>query len=169
MTTLAVALAEIAALRARVEALEAGGGQSSSSSGGSAPSGGGDALPDHMLDNAWANKKITKDPKQWKGATQVNRTYSRAPAEWLEMMARNMDFKAEMGRKEVPVRLNNKGKPWHESDTFEAKILRAWAKRNASKATAAPKSSPRNNDADDWGDSSSSAPSAPDNDDEIPF
>lgn len=136
----AAILARIAALEARVADLEAGGGKSTSG-GGAAPSGG-EALPDHMLDNAWADKTITKDPKQWKGPTQVNKRFSRAPSEWLEMMAKNMDFKAQKGREEVPVRLNNKGKPWHESDTFEAKILRGWAVRNASKPTQDRKPAP---------------------------
>ncbi len=167
MSTLAVALAEIAALKARVDALEGSRG-SGPSSGGGAPDGEGEALPDHMLDNAWANKKIGKDPKQWKGPTQVNRTYSRAPVEWLEMAARNMDFKASMGRKEIPVRLNAKGKPWHESDTFEAKILRGWARRNASKPAASPtaRAAPPPMADDEFGFGANAATGS---DDEIPF
>ena len=126
MTTLAVLQAELALLKARVDALEQGRGAAPSSG-----NGGGDTLPEHMLTKSWADKKISKDPKQWKGPTQVGKTYSRAPVEWLEMAANNADFKAQKGREENPVRLRNDGKPWHESDTFEAKLLRTWAKRRA--------------------------------------
>lgn len=153
MSTLEVALARIVALEARVAALESG-ASSASTGGGSSSSSGREeeALPDHLLEKPWADKTIARDPKQWKGPTQVNRRYSRAPAEWLLMAARNMEFKAQKGREEVPVRLNNKGKPWHESDTFEAKILRGWARRNADKPAPAPKpSSTSNDDAFDFG------------------
>ena len=151
MTTLAIALAKIAVLEARIDALE-GGRRTDSGSGGGArgPAGGGDALPDHLLENTWADRTIPKDPKQWKGRSQVNRRYSQAPAEWLEMAASNADFKAQKGREEVPVRLNNKGKPWHESDTFEAKLLRAWANRARQRpAPAPPKSAPADPGGDD--------------------
>ena len=164
MTTLAVALAEIAALKARVDALEGGGARPSSNGGGS--SGGGEAIGDSQLNNAWADKKITKDPPKWKGPTQVNRTYSKAPIEWLESMAGFLDWKAQKGREEVPVRMNNKGKPWHESDTFEAKILRGWARRRAAKPTAPAKAAAPQAD-DDFG-FGANAPTGTD-DSEIPF
>lgn len=142
MSTLELALARITILESEVAALKSGKG--------SAPgaSGGGEALPDHLLDNAWADKTIGKDPKQWKGPTQVGRLYSRAPVEWLKMAANNMDFKAQKGREEVPVRMNDKGKPWHESDTFEAKIMRGWAARNANKPATAPKPKSADDDFD---------------------
>jgi hypothetical protein len=164
MTTLAVAFAEIAALRARIEALEGGSGGHPSSSGGGS-SGGGEALSDSQLNNAWADKKITKDPPKWKGPTQVNRTYSKAPIEWLESMAGFLDWKAQKGREEVPVRMNNKNRPWHESDTFEAKILRGWARRKASKPAPA-KAAPQADD--DFGFGPSAA-TGTDDDSEIPF
>lgn len=152
MSTLAIALAKIAVLEARLDALEGrsgGGGAPAPSSGGGAGGSSGDTLPEHVLENAWADRAITRDPKQWKGRTQVGRRYSQAPAEWLEMFARNMDFKAQKGREEVPVRLNNKGKPWHEADTFEAKLLRTWAVRAKAKAAAAPAPPPAASPADD--------------------
>lgn len=145
MTTLAILAAEIALLKARVDALEGGrgtsssGGAPSSSGGGATP---GDALPDHLLDNAWADAKIDKDPPKFKGRTQVGRRYSIASVEWLESAAGFYEWKAQKGREEVPVRLQasgkNAGKPWHEADTFKAKLLRAWAKRAANRP-AAPK------------------------------
>ena len=162
MTTLAVALAEIAALKARVDALEGGGARSSSN--GSGSTGAGEALSDAQLDKAWADKKITKDPPKWTGPTQVNRTYSKAPVEWLESMAGFLDWKAQKGREEVPVRLNNSGKPWHESDTFEAKILRGWARRRAAKPATAKASAPQADD--DFGFGANTPTGS---DDEIPF
>jgi hypothetical protein len=151
MTTLAIALAKIAVLEARLDALEAGRGGASTSNGSSSgatngSSGGGEALPDHMLDNDWADSKIDKDPPKWKGRSQVNRWYSDAPPEWLRSMAGFFDWKADKGRKEVPVRLQssgkNAGKPWHEADTFKAKLLRAWAIRNERKAAQQPRPGP---------------------------
>jgi len=143
MTTLDVALARIAALEARVAALEVGNGRSAS--------GGGEALPDHMLNNAWADATIDKDPPKYKGRSQVGRRYSIAPVDWLESAAGFYEWKAQKGREENPVRLQtsgkNAGKPWHEADSFKAKLLRAWAKRNANKPKAAPKQEPE----DDFG------------------
>lgn len=150
MSTLEVALARIAALEARVSALESGGAPSSSSASGSRSSGGipqVEPLNDAQLDKAWADKRISKDPKNWKGRTQVGRRYSNAPPEWLLSMAGFFEWKAQKGREEVPVRTRDDGKPWHESDTFEAKLLRAWARRNANKPAPAP-SPPK----DDFGD-----------------
>ena len=140
MSTLELALARITILESEVATLKSGKG----SAPGASVDGGGEALPDHLLDNAWANRAIDRDPKQWKGPTQVGKTYSRAPVEWLQMKAGNMDFKAQKGREENPVRMNPKpnkqGKivPYYESDLFEAKILRGWAARNANKPKPPP-------------------------------
>lgn len=125
-----------------------------------------EALADGLLDNAWADAKIDKDPPQYKGRTQVGRRYSLAPVEWLESAAGFFEWKAKKGREETPVRLQasgkNAGKPWHEADTFKAKLLRAWAKRNANKPKAAPKQEEPEDDfgapVDDFGA-----------DDEVPF
>lgn len=170
MTTLAIALAKIAVLEARLDALEGGRGASSSSGASSAGAGGGEALPDHLLDNAWADKTIAKDPKQWKGPTQVNRRFSRAPAEWLDMAASNMEFKAQKEREAVPVALQttgkNAGKPWHESTTFNAKLLRAWARRNATKAAVKPAEKPSAQSQDDDFSFGANVPAA---DDDVGF
>lgn len=145
MSTLEVALARIAALEARVAALESGGvGTSNGSSGGdSSEVRREQPIADDMLDKAWADKKVTKDPKKWKGPTQVGKTYSRAPIEWLEMAASSLEYKAHMGRLENPPRLSNKvrnGKPvpWHESDSFEARIIRGWVERKKKRGAAKP-------------------------------
>lgn len=144
MSTLEVALARIAALEARVAALESGSvGTSTASNGDSSDVRREMPIDDHQLDNSWADKKVTKDPKKWKGPTQVGKTYSRAPIEWLEMAAASLEYKAHMGRLENPPRLSNKvrnGKPvpWHESDSFEARIIRGWVERKKKRGAAKP-------------------------------
>ena len=138
-------MARLAALEARVAALESGG----ASSGGSDEVRQEQAIADHQLENSWARKTIDKDPKSYKGPTMVGKTWDRASLEWLEAAARSFEFKAHMGRKDVPVRMNNKGKPWHESDSFNAKVLRGWLARKQ-KAKAAPKSDPKPADPDSF-------------------
>jgi hypothetical protein len=66
-------------------------------------------------------------------------------------MAGFYEWKASKGREENPPRLRNDGKPWHESDSFEAKLLRAWAKRAANRKTQ--KTEPED---DGFGDGTSS-------------
>lgn len=163
MTTLAIALAKIAVLEARLDALEAGGGGASnggSSSGGGVPRV--EPLPDQMLENAWADQTIDKDPPKYKGRSQVGRRYSLAPLDWLESTAGFFEWKAHKGRNETPVRVQtsgkNAGKPWHEADTFRARLLRAWAKRAAQKAAAKPAPAP-----------SAPAPNDPGGDDDFNF
>ena len=98
-----------------------------------APAPSGDELGDSFLDSqAWCDRTIKKDPKRWEGASMVGMTYSQAPAEWLESMAGLCEWKAAKGREENPPKCNDKGKPWHEVDAFEAKICRAFARRNRS-------------------------------------
>jgi hypothetical protein len=141
-------------LEAKVAKLEAG------KPAAAAPSGGdGDALPDHMLSKSWANVRIRKDPKRWDGASCEGMLMSEAPPEWHDCNASFLDWKAAKGREETPVRVNNKGKPWHEADTFNAKLSRAWAKRLRAHPPAPkpPPSEPTNGYGDQGGD------------DEIPF
>lgn len=114
-------LARLSVIEAKVDRLLAGVAAPS------APTG--EAFPDARLSEVWADKEIKKDPPRYSGPTMVGRRFSTATAEWHETNASYLDWKAQKGREETPVRLNNKGKPWHESDTFEAKLCRAWAKR----------------------------------------
>lgn len=164
--SLDVIMQRLAALEARVASLESGGARSSSSS---------DVgeirreqpLSDSQLSNAWADKKIGKDPKKWKGPSQVGKFYSRAPLEWLELAAEACEFKAYKGRQEDPPRLKNNGKPWHESDSFEARILRAWAERRRKQPPPAPATpSATDKDADEFPFGANAPVSA---DDEIGF
>ena len=117
----------IATLEARIAKLESGASATAS--------GPEEALEDHHLDKDWARKTIKKDPPRWAGESQIGRTYADAPVAWLLDAAGLAEWKAKKGREESPVRMKDNGKPWHESDTFEAKLLRAWAKRNAGKTS----------------------------------
>ena len=135
----AAIMARLAALEARVTELE-------SRSGAPAASGGGSSdeirqeqpIADHQLENSWARKTIDKDPKSYKGPTMVGKTWDRASIEWLEAAARSFEYKAHMGRIAVPVRVNNKGEPWHKSDSFTAKVLRGWIARKQKAPKPAP-------------------------------
>ena len=99
-----------------------------------------DELSDSFLDaQPWTDRDITKNPKRWAGVDHAGFRYSEASSEWLECQASLLDYKAQKGREAVPVRLNQKGKPWHESDAFEAKICRAWARRNRGKDLPPPR------------------------------
>ena len=86
-----------------------------------------DTLDPKFLREPWADKTIKKDPPKWKGVSYVGKLYSQASAAWLLDNASFLEWKASKGRQEVPVRLKNNGKPWHEADSFEAKLCRTWA------------------------------------------
>lgn len=88
-----------------------------------------DTFSDDKLENDWANKTVSKDLPRWKGDSMVGRMYSDCSAEWHDQASGFYEWKAKKGREEQPVRLKNNGKPWHESDTFNAKLHRTWAKR----------------------------------------
>jgi hypothetical protein len=88
-------------------------------------------LTDGFLDaQSWTDRRIEKDPKRWAGSSQVGLRYSEADPDWLRVQAGFLDWKADQERAKESPRLNNKGKPWHEVDAFEAKICRAWERRN---------------------------------------
>ena len=96
-------------------------------------------LNDAFLDaNEWADKTIQKDPPRWNGGSYVGRRYSQCPPDYLEVLAGYLDWKAANPRKDDAgnVLTNNKGRPWHEVDAFEAQIVRAWARRNAARGPA---------------------------------
>ena len=102
----------------------------------------GDALADHLLDKEWADKVIQKDPKRWKGAPMVGRHYSEAPADWLDMAAGALEYKVAQAKQDPTPRLQpegrkDAGKPWYLVDEFEAKLVRAWARRNRQMPPAA--------------------------------
>lgn len=97
-----------------------------------------DAFPDHMLERPWADKTITRDPKYWdveKHGSFVGKTYSQAPLDWLERMASLLDYKVQQEKKKEAPNLKQNGRPFYEDDIFNAKLLRAWARRKAKNAS----------------------------------
>ena len=88
-----------------------------------------DTFSDDKLHADWADKRVEKDLPKWGGESMIGRLYSECPAEWHNSASGLFEWKAKKGREESPVRLKNNGKPWHEADTFAAKLHRTWAKR----------------------------------------
>lgn len=157
MSDLDMAMQRISILESRVAALESG----KPASGGSPSSGGTrngrEPLSDDMLDRPWADKIAKKNPPKWSGSSYVGVVYSQIESAWHESNAGFLFWKASKGEAEVPVRCNKEGKPWHESDSFEARLCLAWARRNAGGVKAAPKPSVVNYG---YGEASASPPKA---------
>jgi hypothetical protein len=163
--------AEWRALKALASGLVSAMGSGGSAGGnGAAPATGGDELPDRFLDSqAWSNKRISKDPKRWAGESMRGLLCSQIPSDWHEVQAEALEYKAQKGREDPEPRLQTKGKnagkPWHEADAFEAKIHRAWARRNLDKKLPPP----RNADAEDELNELSGTPTGSDaNEDWVP-
>jgi hypothetical protein len=98
----------------------------------------GKAAGDKILDADWCQRKtVDKLPKNWDGSNIIGMRWEECASEDLLKLAGFYEWKAEKGRNEVPVRLNNKGEPWHKSDTFNAEICRGYAKRNQGKKPGA--------------------------------
>ena len=97
-----------------------------------------DTFADEKLDSDWADKAITRELPRWKGEPMMGRRYSDAPAEWHDSASGFYEFKARKGREENPVRVKANGKPWHEGDSFTAKLHRTWAKRIRARGNASP-------------------------------
>lgn len=130
-----VIMARLAALEARVSALESGGSKSPSAQ---SPKKSGDTLPAHTLAQAWADKRVRKVSRTWQGRDIVGMHYSELTPDECEDLAGFLDWCAAKGREDNPPRINRNGKPFYESDEFESKLLRTWAKYGASKSASAP-------------------------------
>lgn len=131
MSSLDMAMQRIAMLEARVATLEGARVPVVDR-----PSGGSSAmdvepLSDDLLHRPWADKVAKKDPPKWSGRSYVGISYSQIESAWHKNNAGFCAWKAAKGRTKVPVECNREGKPWHENDTFEARLCLAWARRNA--------------------------------------
>lgn len=93
---------------------------------------------DDLLDREWADMLIRKDPPKAKESF-AGRKMSECTPSYLRGYASFHEWKAQKGREETPVRLNAKGKPWHESDSLVAKVARGWARRIEEGYVVAPK------------------------------
>jgi hypothetical protein len=135
-----------------------------------------DDLHDHFLDSQpWADRTIRKDPKRWAGEPMAGRKYSEAPPEWHTVNAEFLDWAVNKAKLDPNPKLQergkNAGKPWYEADEFEAKICRAWARRNSGKPAPAPRAAESE---DGWVpgmplDSSTMQASPPVDTDDLPF
>lgn len=86
---------------------------------------------DDLLAREWADMEIRRDPPRTTQPSHVGKRMSECTEAYLLDYASFFDWKARKGREEDPPRLNNKGKPWYESDELTAKIARGWAARAA--------------------------------------
>lgn len=92
----------------------------------------GEIADDNLLDRAWADMEIKKDPPRTQQPSHVGKRMSECSEAYLLDYASFHEWKARKGREENPPRLNNNGKPWYERDELIAKIARGWARRVAS-------------------------------------
>lgn len=105
---LSVVEAELAAVKARVEAI--------ASNRGPAP------LPEVNIDGQYGDPEVRKDPPRWDGASCVGKRYSQCPADYLDNLAGFLQWKA--GKEEA----EGKDKYAGYSRLDAARAI-AWAKR----------------------------------------
>jgi hypothetical protein len=99
-------------------------------------------LPDSFLDSqGWCDKPVKKDPPRWTGDSCVGLTYSQCPADYLLEMASFREWAAAHPIIDAATgkpKADTKGKPYAEHDAFDARVLRAWARRAASRPRTEP-------------------------------
>jgi hypothetical protein len=127
MSDLEARVVELEKFVASLRAVLTGGQHRTVSNG--VPQQGGEVATEDLLNKPWADMEIRKDPPRTNQPTSVGKRMSQCTAEYLEDYASFHDWKARKGREEEPPRLNNKGKPWYESDELVAKVARGWAQR----------------------------------------
>ena len=93
---------------------------------------------DDLLSKPWADMEIRKDPPRSSQPSHLGKRMSECSSAYLLDYASFHDWKAKKGREENPPRLNNKGKPWYESDELVAKVARGWAERAKQREADAP-------------------------------
>ena len=94
----------------------------------------GEIASDDIMSREWADMEIRKDPPKTLEPSSVGLKMSQCSVQYLLDYASFNEWAAEKGRNETPVRLNAKGKPWHESNSLTAKVARGWAKRKSAPA-----------------------------------
>jgi hypothetical protein len=119
----------VAALESVIAGIRAAFGPAAISTAIAHKSEGGEVADDALLAKEWADMEIRKDPPRTSQASSVGKRMSECTPEYLDDYASFHDWKAKKGREENPPRLNNRGKPWYESDELTAKVARGWAAR----------------------------------------
>lgn len=150
----AVLEAEVRALKARVDLLEAKleGKAGSASSG----TGGGAIASDEDLDSEWGDPVVKKDPKRWLdkgGASYAGCQYSQCPSDYLKQLASLFDWMADQDESKGKTYTNKRTGKEEPTAPFNRKAAaraRGWARRNEGK-TAKPAGTfdPGPSDADD--------------------
>ena len=84
------------------------------------------AMPND-LDGKYGNPEVRKDPPRWKGMTQVGKTYSQCPPEYLDELASFFEWQATMDDKQG--RVDNKGRAKSGFRRMDAGRARGWALR----------------------------------------
>lgn len=83
---------------------------------------------DSDLDGQWGDPLIkAKDPRDWTGPTQIGKSMSECPAEYLDLVASRLDFFAE--KAEAEGTLTTSGKPVAPYNRRDAARARGWAAR----------------------------------------
>ncbi len=83
---------------------------------------------DSDLDGQWGNPLVrAKDPKAWTGESQLGKSFSECPAEYLDLVASRLDFFAE--KAEAEGTLTTSGKPVAPYNRRDAARARGWAQR----------------------------------------
>jgi hypothetical protein len=85
--------------------------------------------PDSDLDSQYGDPIIkAKDPRDWTGPSMKGRRFSECSSEYLELVAKRLDFFAEQSEKEG--KLASNGKPEAPYRRRDAARARGWAKRH---------------------------------------
>lgn len=83
---------------------------------------------DADLDGAYGNPTIkAKDPKDWKGATQIGHAFSECPPAYLDLIASRLEYFADQAEKDG--KLTTSGKPVAPFNRRDAARARGWAAR----------------------------------------
>lgn len=122
----------LAALEARVAALEAGGAKPASSAPGK--SGGGLVADDRELDSQYGDPLVKKDPTRWTGPSYAGCKMSECPAEYLMVLADLYDWMGDQddaqGKTWTSKKPGAKPQPASSFKRKDAARARGWANRN---------------------------------------
>lgn len=116
--------AELAKLRARVEALEA---KKTPAAREPVSDKKAALFAFEKLSEPWAVQDVRRDPKFWSGESQVGKKFHECPPAFLDKVASSLEAYAEKQKADPNCKKDNKGKPWYERDLFTAKLARTWA------------------------------------------
>ena len=84
--------------------------------------------PDSDLDSQYGDPLVrAKDPRDWTGESQLGKSFSECPAEYLDLVAARLDYFAE--KAEAEGTLTSTGKPVAPYNRRDAARARGWAQR----------------------------------------